>query len=93
MKIKEKAEIRIYKKLPKVVIKLKWLFAILGLMAIILASIGYGIILHKTHKAANIKEFVLNVKKTRLRTVPNYIKGILSKPECITIDIICQPKR
>ncbi len=57
------------------------------LLALILASIGYGMMLYKTTQASSMRGFILNLAHTRLDFIPNYIKGMLSKPEHLFLDI------
>jgi hypothetical protein len=65
-----------------------FLFGMISFAAVSLASIYYGMVLFKTKAAASFSEFFENAVQTKLRIVPNFIKGQLSaKPERLTIDI------
>ncbi len=72
--------------------KIKWLIlSVAGffvLMGIVLGSIYYGMVLHRSGAAVNMKEFVLGIYKENFKIIPNYLSGVfLAKPEKILIDV------
>lgn len=72
--------------------KIKWLILIVAgffvLLSIVLLSIFYGMILHRSGTAVNMKEFVLGIYKENFKIIPNYLSGVfLARPEKISIDV------
>ncbi|MDD5738598.1 MAG: CotH kinase family protein [Candidatus Pacebacteria bacterium] len=72
--------------------RIKWLIlfvvSFFVLLSIVLLSIYYGMILHRSGTAVNMKEFILGVYKENFKIIPNYLSGVfLAKPEKILIDI------
>lgn len=55
--------------------------------SIIIGSMAYGAFLYKTTRASIIYGIILNLSKSRLAVVSNYVKGKLSKSEHIYLDI------
>ncbi len=69
----------------------KWMLllilALLVQLAVIVGCLYYGMVLHKYGGATTIREWIENLPKTKLAVAPNYLKGLTSAPERITIDI------
>jgi|TARA_B100000315_G_scaffold254685_1_gene296267 hypothetical protein len=54
---------------------------------VIVFSVYYGMILHKTGRARMFNELVKMAKASKLKTVPNYLKGLTANPKRISIDV------
>ncbi len=69
----------------------KWMLllilALLVQLAVIVGCLYYGMVLHKYGGATTIREWIEGLPKTKLAVAPNYLKGLTSAPERITIDI------
>lgn len=61
-----------------------------GIVLLAVSALGliyYGIVLHKTGQAESLNDLVHNIAVTRFRIAPNYFKGLLARPERISLDI------
>jgi len=64
-------------------------FAIIFLMSgyVVVQSINFGIYLHKTNKTGLIKGVTHSFKKSKLQSIINYSRGLVSNPKQISLDI------
>jgi len=63
------------------------IFSITLILGIILASIYWGMVLHKTGRAGTLNSFFKMLKQSKLKVIPNYFRGLRASPEHIGIDI------
>ena len=60
-------------------------FVCLG--AFFLASVRYGMDLHKFGDASSMSDLVRQISETRLRVIPNYIQGLSAQPPLLKLDV------
>jgi hypothetical protein len=68
----------------------KLLIGLLGVGLLVAGGLGliyYGMILHKTGQAESLNDLAHNIAVTRFHIVPNYFRGLLARPERISLDI------
>ncbi|MFH1317463.1 MAG: CotH kinase family protein [Candidatus Omnitrophota bacterium] len=71
--------------------KLKWtvlsVLVILMISGAVLSLIYYGMFLHQTRQALNLKDIFKLVRQSKLRIIPNYFEGLMAACPQISIDM------
>src|SRR3989339_447590 len=68
----------------------RWLLVIISffvLLAIVVGSIYYGMVLVKTGQSISLSDWGKGLARTKLSVITNYVDGLTARPERISIDI------